>query len=57
MIKYSVDITTSQLTIGTNRMSLSLLECVQIALKDTVSQIYKVDFYFKPQTSLRILPW
>ena len=38
MIKYFalVDSATSQLTIGTNCMSLSLLQRVQIALQDTV---------------------
>ena len=57
MIEYSVDSATSQLTIGANRMSQSLLQCVQIALKDTVLQIYKPDFCFKPRTCLHILPW
>ena len=56
MIKYSVDSAASQLTIGANRMSLSLLQRMQIALKDTVLQIYKPDFCFKPQTCLHILP-
>ena len=44
MIKYSVDSATSQLMIGANRMSLPLLQRVQIALKDTVLQIYKLEF-------------
>ena len=57
MIKYSVDSATSQLTIGANRMSLSLLQRVQIALKDAVLQIYKADFCFKLRTCLHILPW
>ena len=57
MIKYLVDGTTSQLMIGANRMSVSLLQCVQIVLKDTVLQIYKPDFCFKPRTCLHILPW
>ena len=50
MIKYLVDSATSQLTNGTNRMSQSLLQRMQIALKDIVLQIYKLDFCFKPQT-------
>lgn len=38
---------------GINRVSLSLLQCTQTALKDTVLQIYKSDFCFKRQTCLR----
>ena len=41
MINYSVDSATSQLTIGANCMSLSLFQCVKIALKNTVLQIIK----------------
>ena len=40
MIEYSVDRATSQLTNDANRMSQSLLQRVQIVLKDTVLQIY-----------------
>ena len=57
MIKYLVDSATSQLKIGVNHIALSLLQRVQIALKDTVLQIYKADFCFKRRTCLHILPW
>ena len=36
MIEYSVDSATSRLTIGANRMPQSLLQRMQIALKDTM---------------------
>ena len=39
MIEYSVDRATSQLMNDANRMSQSLLQRVQIMLKDTVLQI------------------
>ena len=42
VIKYSVDSATSQLTIGANRIPLSLLQCMQIMLKD-VLQIITVE--------------
>ena len=57
MMKCSVDSFTSQLIIGTNCMSISLLQHVQITLSDIVLQIYKPDFCFKPRTWLHIVPW
>ena len=57
MIEYSVDRATSQLTNDANRMSQSLLQRVQIVLKDTVLQIYKPDLRFKSRTCLHILSW
>ena len=39
----SIDRATSQLTNDANRISQSLLQCVQIVLKDIVLQIYKPD--------------
>ena len=39
-MKYLVDINTSWLTIGANRMSVSLLQCAQIADNNAVLKFY-----------------